>query len=906
IAAAGPIDAAALRAWCQLHLSPHMVPAAYVPLTEWPRTRNDKLDLDQLPLPDFDTAAARSEYVAPSNERQRLLADIWASALRVARVGIHDDFFALGGDSILSLDVLARMRKHGLESTVPELYRHHTVAELADVVREAADAAGGVAPFALPFAMLCAADRARLPSGIDDAYPLSQLQAGMLFEEQLHAEDALYHDIFSFHLRLPFDESAWSQVLQDAVDRNATLRTAFDLTHFSEPLQLVRSKASVNVMFEDVTCLSNEEQERRIAGIVSTERNRRFDYAAPPLLRFYLLKRAEDRTQVVFGFHHAILDGWSVAVLFSSVLSSYISLSPLDAPAAVRYADYVADERTALVTDEAFWKKIVADLPATTLPRREDGVNRDREVIALPVPISFDVSEGLVQAARLAGVPLKTTLLAAHLRVLGALTGMSEAVSGVVTNARPEHPGSDRVLGLFLNTLPVRATLAPGTFIDLVKRTFDAEQQMLQHRRYPMAAVKRLAGGRTLFDAAFNFVHFHVYQEVMQTAGLEVLQHQVWEETEFPFLAQFSVYPGTSRVELTLIYDSSQFDAEQIQHIAGFYQRSLELRDGSLLPAGEVALLEEWGRRRAYDEAPRLDHWFEEQVRRDPSRIALRCEGEELSYGDLDARANRLAHHLRSLGVQCEFLVGLCLARSLDLVAGILGILKAGAAYVPLDPSYPLNRLRFIIDDSRVAVVVTRSLHAHLLGDAPLVCLDTDASAIGAQPSSPPKFERHIDDAAYVIYTSGSTGQPKGVVVTHANVARLMRATEALFDFGESDVWTLFHSCAFDFSVWEMWGALLYGGRVVVVPYTTSRTPLEFHRLLVSEGVTVLNQTPSAFYQLMEYPAPPSLRCVIFGGEALDVTRLRGWFARHGDERPRMINMYGITETTVHVTYHRV
>ncbi|HEX8616449.1 MAG TPA: amino acid adenylation domain-containing protein, partial [Thermoanaerobaculia bacterium] len=321
----------------------------------------------------------------------------------------------------------------------------------------------------------------------------------------------------------------------------------------------------------------------------------------------------------------------------------------------------------------------------------------------------------------------------------------------------------------------------------------------------------------------------------------------------------------------------------------------------------ERALLESWSGGTAVVESPDAIHrWFEAQVARTPQSEAVRFEGEAWTYRELDARANRLAQHLRARGVQRETLVGLCVERSLDLVAGILGILKAGGAYVPLDPAYPADRLRFTIEDSGVPLVVTHSAHEALLAGVPLVLLDRDADAIAAQPDTAPEGEVRREQAAYVIYTSGSTGHPKGVVVTHGNVTRLMAATESLYDFSPSDVWTLFHSYAFDFSVWELWGALLYGGRVVVVPYVTSRSPEQFHRLLVDEGVTVLNQTPSAFYQLLDHPAPPSLRYVIFGGEALDLGRLRGWLDRHGDEHPQLVNMYGITETTVHVTYRRI
>ena len=315
---------------------------------------------------------------------------------------------------------------------------------------------------------------------------------------------------------------------------------------------------------------------------------------------------------------------------------------------------------------------------------------------------------------------------------------------------------------------------------------------------------------------------------------------------------------------------------------------------------------------------------FEEQAAKTPDRVALvlpefasgvgtdaGVPRQQLTYRELNQRASRLAHHLRHLGVGPDVLVGICLPRSVDMVVGLLGILKAGGAYVPLDTALPGERLTFMLDDARVPVLLTHEgMRAELPHTPPhVVCLNRDRDAIARQSAENPIKVTSPDHLAYVIYTSGSTGRPKGVPVTHHNVVRLFEATQPLFHFDEQDVWTLFHSYAFDFSVWELWGALLHGGRVVVVPHWVSRTQRAFYELLSREGVTVLNQTPSSFRQLIQAEEDAdgrrelNLRYVIFGGEALELRSLRPWFDHHGDERPRLVNMYGITETTVHVTY---
>jgi amino acid adenylation domain-containing protein len=308
-------------------------------------------------------------------------------------------------------------------------------------------------------------------------------------------------------------------------------------------------------------------------------------------------------------------------------------------------------------------------------------------------------------------------------------------------------------------------------------------------------------------------------------------------------------------------------------------------------------------------------HLFEHQARQTPGAVALTCRLESLTYGQLDTRANQLAHRLRAAGVTAESLVGLLLERSVDLVVGVLGILKAGGAYVPVDATNPPDRVAAILGDAGVGVVVTSAGLAVRVPPSvgTVVRIDEEAAALAALPTDALEVSVTGANAAYVIYTSGSTGKPKGVVATHRNVVRLFEATRQWFKFGPSDVFTLFHSIAFDFSVWELWGALLYGGRVVVVPQEVTRAPDRFHALLGAEGVTVLNQTPSAFRMLQQVDvglggAAPALalRYIVFGGEVLDVGSLRPWVERHGDEVPQLINMYGITETTVHVTYRRL
>jgi amino acid adenylation domain-containing protein len=404
-------------------------------------------------------------------------------------------------------------------------------------------------------------------------------------------------------------------------------------------------------------------------------------------------------------------------------------------------------------------------------------------------------------------------------------------------------------------------------------------------------------------------------------SGLEIRNVRSLEQTNYPLT--LVVVPG-SELSLQISYDRDRFDAATISRMLKHFQTLLEsmvnnweccLSDLSILTEVERhQLLVNWNDIHAeYPQDKCIHQLFEEQVERTPDAVAVVFEEQQLTYRELNSRANRLAHYLQGLGVGTEVLVGICVERSPEMIIGLLGILKAGGAYVPLDPSYPQERLAFMLEDSQVSFILTQQSLISSLPEhhAKVICLDSDS--LWERYAERDAIEQYSiqspSSLAYVIYTSGSTGKPKGVLVSHENVARLFSATQNWFNFNERDTWTLFHSYAFDFSVWEIWGALLYGGRLIVVPYWVSRSPETFYDLLCKERVTVLNQTPSAFRQLIRVEESASttqelsLRLVIFGGEALELQSLKPWFERHGDRSPELVNMYGITETTVHVTY---
>jgi amino acid adenylation domain-containing protein len=521
------------------------------------------------------------------------------------------------------------------------------------------------------------------------------------------------------------------------------------------------------------------------------------------------------------------------------------------------------------------------------------------------------------------GATLFMLLLAAFKTLLYRYTGQEDILVGTPV-ARRNSLELFRAIGFFANTIVLRTSLEGNpTFLDLLKRVREEIWGTLEYQDFAFEELVRV---------------LQVHRDLSRTPLYQVMfaQDPTGERLDLPGVSvqKVNVENGGARCDLTLFiresgegahadfeYSTDLFDEATISRMAGHYTRLLEgIASNPICRLTELPILTEGERNQRLRETRNAEthrpilacihQLFEEQVERCGTAVSLVCGEDQLTYDALNVRSNRLAHSLRAKGVAGDVLVGLCAERSVDMVVGIIGILKAGGAYVPLDPRYPRERLRFIVRDAQPKVIVAQKQTSPLLEDLgiPIVSVDEDTSGFPIEADGNPACIIGPENLAYVIYTSGSTGQPKGVLVSHRNVVRLFRSASRFFHFGPADIWTLFHSFAFDVSVWELWGALLHGGKLVIVPYDVSRDPGQFYNLLQSEKITVLCQTPSAFLQLIPYeetlssPGVNSLRFVIFAGEALDVGALRPWVQRHGDRSPQLVNMYGITETTVHVT----
>jgi amino acid adenylation domain-containing protein len=763
--------------------------------------------------------------------------------------------------------------------------------------------------------------------------PLTFDQERFWFLDRL-GQGAAYNISMGMRVEGGADEAALQWALGEVVRRHEVLRTTF---HEADgvPAQRVAPFAGFALPVHDLSALGEAEREGELRRAHADLARHPFDLTAGPLFRALLLRLGAEEHALVFCMHHIVSDGWSLRTIIREMWALYDAFcegrpSPLpELP--VQYADWAVWERGRPQRDAetrhlAYWRdeldgiaellELPADRPRPPVPTFRGG--------RVPVHVPGGVLERLRALARSEGATLYMVVLAAFDVLLSRYSGSDDVVVGTPVAGRTRKEVEDLV-GLFINTLVLRARLGGDpTFREMVGRIRETVLAAYEHQDVPFErVVAELRPERSLSRSPLFQVMFQLNNAVEVPVGGEGRLRTV----------QLAPEQDTMRLDLTLgldayahdirgdlFYSADLFERGTVERMAEHLERLLErvaadpdrpLSRLELIGGAERArVVEEWNRTAAFPVSGALHRRFEAQAARAPRAAALSCEGRALSYEALNARANRLARRLQALGVGPESRVGLCAERSPELIVGILAILKAGGAYVPLDPAYPSERLAYMARDSGVRVLLAQeALRGRVPDDGVrLVLLDEDPAGERADDLG---LDAHPEQLAYVIYTSGSTGRPKGVGVTHGNVLRLFDCTQASFGFGAEDVWTLFHAYAFDFSVWEIWGALLHGGRLVVVPWVVSRDPAAFRALLAREGVSVLNQTPSAFRALAQADEAAggrleALRAVVFGGEALQLESLRGWLGRYGPERPRLVNMYGITETTVHVTWHTV
>ncbi|MFC4908295.1 amino acid adenylation domain-containing protein [Actinomadura gamaensis] len=790
--------------------------------------------------------------------------------------------------------------------------------------------------------------------GHHESAPLAFGQRSLWFLNRWRPDAATYNIPWVLRPHGPVDAAVLARSLDAVVQRHAALRTVFSGA-LGEPRQIVRSDVVTELPVVDAADEDAARQE------IAAAARRPFDLEEGPLVRAELVRWAPDRAALVVVFHHIVCDEWSLEVFEHELTELYRAevegrMPRLDPPR-VQYADHTAWQHETwqgerLERGLAYWERRLAGAPQ----QLELPYDRPRPSVqsfaggTVGFTVPADVAGRVRELAAAAGVTPYMVLLTSFAALLHRYTGQDDLVIGTPVAGR-DRPEVERLIGYFVNMLPVRAQLTGSdSFASVLERVRDAAFADLEHHDVPFdLVVDRLVERRPTDRNPLFQVLFGMRTEQPPTGQPVTGQPPTGQPptgqpptgqppTGQPPTGQPATgglgdveigTTGTAKFDLGwqvsddgrrlgghVEYSTDLFDVTTVRRMVGHWQRLLaaatERPETSVaaLPLLSDAELE------ALTPSPPvlrggrcLHRWFEDVARARPDALAVVLGRRRWTYRELDARANRLAHHLRNRGVRPGDRVGLLLDRGPRQVEAILAVLKCGAAYVPSDVTSPAERIALVLTDAAVRTVVTDRPGGPPSGPWDVVDLPSAAAEIAACSDDAPDVRVDPEQEAYVIFTSGSTGRPKGVEVTHANVAELLRGSEDPYAFGPDDVWTLFHSYAFDFSVWEIWGALLYGGRLVVVPYQVSRSPEAFARLLQDEGVTVLNQTPTAFAQLtgalQEHPRRlDRLRWIVFAGEALRPAHVRNWYRTSAAPGARLCNMYGITETTVHTTVH--
>ncbi len=898
----------------------YMLPNAVVFMETLPVTPNGKIDRRALPSPDITQLEHEQGFVAPRTPTEEILAGAFSNVLGIAQIGIDDNYFVLGGDSIRSVMIAGRIQARGLDVSVADLHQYPTIRALAQAI-DSKQTHYLEVPTTAPFSLISDEDRQRMPPNVEDAYPLNLLQEGMIFHRDFAPKSAVYHAIASIRLRAPFDLDVMRMVIQQLVERHPMLRTSFDQSNFSQALQLVHKTFKHPLFFEDLRDLPAEEREARVVGWVESEKQRGFELDEYPLIRFMVQPLTEDTFQFTYGFHHEIVDGWSEALMITELFSHYFSIlngEPIDIKLpGTTMRDAVALELQALAREDfkAFWTKYLEDATLMRLPRLFSALKADkgeRKIVRIPVAITPEISDGTKRLARETAVPLKTVLLAAHMMVMCMYHGQNDTLTYTVTNGRPENPHGGGIIGLFVNSLALRVKMNGGTWIDLITQTLASEQASLPYRRLPMAELKRHQGNEPLAEALFFFTDYHVFQVLEKWGTVEHLDTILYGESTFPFCAIFRLNRVTSELEVRIEYDSLQFSADSMQDIADCYVNVLNAmirnphdryENHCFLPEYEQRkMLVEWNQTSAtYTQDRCIHHLFEAQAAQHPTAVALEYEDRHLSYAELNQYANQLAQQLRKRGVGPETLIGIYMERSPEMIVAILGVLKAGGAYIPLDPAYPQERLAAIIADTQAPVLITQEHLQARLGEqqAAIVTLDRDFTNLAHESAEAVQSGVQPQHLAYVIYTSGSTGQPKGVVVSHQS---LVASTEARLNYYRDPAsrFLLLSSFAFDSSIAGIFGTLCQGGTLVLPREGLQLEPVDLVKSIHQYRITHMLSVPSLYAPVLEQASAEqleSLQVVIVAGEPCP----KELFEAHRKKLPdtAFFNEYGPTEATV-------
>lgn len=897
-------------------LPEYMVPELYIFLERFPLTVTGKIDRKALPAPK-ESDLQQSTFVAPGNEVETLLCQLWREILHVEQVGIEDNFFSLGGDSILSIKMVALAGKAGLKVTVRDIFREKTIANLSKVISEHQIEQKKPTPYSL---LKKSEDRLVQIGEYDDVYPLTISQMGTIVESEKNL--GAYHNIFSFHVESTWNEERFVSALRGLIRIHPVLRSSFNFD-FERPLQCVHKHIKTPLFVNDIADQSREQQQRYVGELIAQEKAKKFDLRNYPAFRIFITVTSENSFEYSIIFHHAIFDGWSASLFTSTLLKEYSVLNSggvmQDLPVNWAFRDYVALEIDAEQDAKSieYWENHLKGAPRYQLPRTpgKNSLSDADKVLGKYSKSLNDISSGLIKFSKGLGVPLQTLLLASHFKVLSFISGDPKATSMTGISARPESEDGTSALGLFVRAMPLCLEVKSSTWRELINNVESAYTSGLEHRYARTGKIQESSS-----EVIFNYTHFHAYNEIEEDKT-RILESQFYAQTHYDFHISFYRDPKLDLLNLEIIFNSLLYDNFFVEKVISYYEIVLSLIisavDAShdsvpILSQDEIYVqTKEWGvNPKAYPSDKCIHELFEESAMKHSGSICAESNDEVITYHEINRKSNQLARKLLKLAGGSSRLIAVLLDRSIESLIAFLAVLKSGSAYVPLDPNYPSARLRFILEDCGAKILIANYELLAKIDQQRLehiVCLSSyssweDYEAYSGENINDVEISISPNDLAYVMYTSGTTGRPKGVLVEHKNVVSLV-SDDNVVDMDHTSVVGHSSSISFDAATFEIWATLSRGARLVYISKEILLNTVALGALLKERKVQILFLTTSLFNKIA-FEDPSSLSSLTFlltGGEAANYDAIQKVLEH--SESITAVNVYGPTETTTFATY---